>query len=193
MINQKLNQELEYVRKTFFPRWDKGGEWRIRRFWHLPCRGKYDTDSKTILLRSILENKDDLHHLLIHEICHCASNYHGKRYQDRYLKAKTRAEEIGREGLVKKMIEELSMLRQKNDLLVHRYVYQQIADWTLDRPEIPLKKMLTYVAREKGMYLCEFLKRYKRAKEVCLSGKAFAREEKKNRKRFEELRKEVNP
>jgi len=191
MVSQWLNQEFEYIKRTFFPRWDKKRKWKIRKVWHLPCGGKYDTDSKTILLRSSLEDgdKDNLHRLLIHEICHCASNYHGKRYQDRYSKAKTRAEEIGREGLLKQMIEELSMLGQKKEPFDHRYTYQQIADWTLERPEIPWKKMLTYVARERGMYLHEFLKRYKRAKEVCLTEKAYAREEKKARKRFEELTK----
>lgn len=186
MKRKSIKEEFEYIRRLFFPMWDKKGEWKVKRLWHLPCGGKYDTDSKTILLRSILKNKDDQHRLLIHEICHCASNYHGKRFQDRYLKAKTRAEEIGREGLVKKMIKELSMLKQKKEPC--DYTYQRITDWALEYPEMPWKKMLKYVARERGMYLHEFLSRYKRAKEICLSEKADARQEKKSRKRFEELK-----
>lgn len=116
MDKLNLAHEFEYIRETFFPRWDRKREWNIKAVQRLPdgaVKGFYDDVSKAILIPQWLlsKNQDWLHSVLIHEISHCASIYHGKRFQKRYSKAGDEAKRIGRKLLANFIFFELEQIR----------------------------------------------------------------------------------
>jgi hypothetical protein len=104
--NRLLKDAFQYVRKTFFPNWDRKKEWRV---YYLPqfkteydrsrdkffkeigiahLMGKSDVigecieDLKYIYIYEIPDDLDALHELLIHEICHIKASGHGKRWME---------------------------------------------------------------------------------------------------------------
>jgi hypothetical protein len=185
MDNRKLKKEFEYIRNTFFPQWDRKREWSIKRVWHLPSHGKYDNVSKRILIQFISGDRIDLYRLLIHEICHCVSDYHGKRFLDRLLRAKLRANELGLKMVANAIQNDIDMCTKNREPFDN--TYQMIEDAVMDIPNISWRNLLKYVARQRGRYPKEFLKRYKRAKKVFLSAKKFWKEEREARIKFEKI------
>ncbi len=99
-----LQEEFEYVRKTFFPRWDQKMEWKVADggmnvdLWAFTKR-----DEKLIILYNELPNRAAIRSLMIHEICHAMNvpeslegdDEHGREWQRDMLKAGHRAAELG--------------------------------------------------------------------------------------------------
>lgn len=169
----RLKTSFEFVRISFFPKWDKNQEWNIKRVWHLPAQGKCDRISKNILIKEISPEEDELHCIVIHEICHASSSpYHGKRWQERMFKAGERAERLGFKELSKLIDEEAKTYRQipKN---IHREAYDLIYDTVTAYPYIKFDNMIAHVAKEYGMYPKEFKKRFKRSRKIFRQAKEF--------------------
>jgi hypothetical protein len=185
MNNRKLRKEFEYVRKSFFPLWGKKREWRIKKVWHLPSKGRYDNINKRILIKFIPDDKEELYGLLIHEISHLASSYHGKKYLNRLSKARDRAKQLGLKTLAEIIQDDVRKYTECQEL--YDNTYQMIQDAVMDVPKISWTDLLRYAAHQRGMYPKEFLRRYKRAKKIFLSAKKEIKEEREAKARFEKI------
>lgn len=97
-----LQNAFQYVRQTFFPRWDRKRKWKVvqtRSCLESDGRKKEVGDvlatccdiNKCIFFNEIPENKDDLHALLIHEICHVSGRGHGNKWARNMNKAYVKA------------------------------------------------------------------------------------------------------
>lgn len=89
MGKMKIDQAAEYLRKNFFPRWDRAHKWKIRMCGlediHY-ANGLCDKETKTISIAYFGDY--GLEAFLIHEICHAVTDgYHGIRRQSRMEKA----------------------------------------------------------------------------------------------------------
>ena len=111
----RLQDAFQYVRKTFFPRWDKKGKWRVV---YLPEFKKRDEQQMAenlkrqgreypfklnigaicpnvgtdIIFYRIPANNSVLFEMLIHEICHALTNDgHGKKRLERMNAAYSKA------------------------------------------------------------------------------------------------------
>lgn len=149
----RLKRSFEFVRKIFFARWDKGQKWTIKMVSGLRYRGECNNRSKSILIRPSFGNEDELHQLLIHEICHAVTaSRHGKRWQDRMLKTSKRADEIGRKKLAERIRQDVG----NHFLFSPRFICEEIEDAVIDGPNISFGKLINSIARENGMYRNEF-------------------------------------
>ena len=79
----KLEKEFHSIKKQFFPRWDRAGQWKVSdkppkdRRHCLGLAGYCDMDNKTI--HAVNGASDSL--TLVHEICHAvASLSHEKKW-----------------------------------------------------------------------------------------------------------------
>lgn len=124
---KRLEDAFQYVRQTFFPRWDRKKEWFVEylppkfKKWHeedldrqikrdgLEDRYPFKTKlggicqdfRKCILIYTISKKDNALHLLLIHEICHAVSkDGHGEKWFEEMEKARGRALVINK-GLAK--------------------------------------------------------------------------------------------
>jgi len=113
----RLQDAFQYVRKTFFPRWDRKKEWTVV---YLPEFKKRDEQrmaedirlkglqgaypfklnitaicpgvGKCIIVYRIPKNNNELYELLIHEICHAISkDGHRKKWVEKMNVAYSRA------------------------------------------------------------------------------------------------------
>ena len=105
MNGSRLNRAVEYVRNTFFRRWDKIRQWKVKVIPNAPFIGKVNFPKKEIYIRNVSKSDEELHFLLIHEICHAVTGgSHGKKWFNRMLRASKIARGLGRDKL-SKMIE----------------------------------------------------------------------------------------
>jgi hypothetical protein len=87
-----------------------------------------------------LTQKQSLHHLLIHEICHAIIEEtlpHGKKWRERMLKASQRAYELGRMRLARKMLEEVKLGKlnekaEKKEVEEHRKFIKKLKNHHLN-------------------------------------------------------------
>ncbi|MGC9323354.1 MAG: hypothetical protein ACP5G0_01270 [Desulfomonilia bacterium] len=92
----RLKNAFEYVRKIFFPSWDRDGKWIIRLAPEQTAHGYCDAQSNTIFLRRVSEDRQRLIESIIHEVCHATSSpTHGRRWRFCMFKAAAVAETIG--------------------------------------------------------------------------------------------------
>jgi hypothetical protein len=121
--SNRLKKSSEFVRKEFFPRWDKKREWTIRKLTKKdlkelkikgPCRGRCERKIKTILIRFLSHfqhNQNSLYFLLIHEICHAVTTgHHWARWRKRMLRASERARRKGNKELSNMILHDLKKL-----------------------------------------------------------------------------------
>jgi hypothetical protein len=168
-----LNKSFEFVRKVFFPRWDRDSRWRIKRVWHLPAQGRCDRTSRNILIKAPPPREDELHCLLIHEICHAVSSpYHGGRWQKRMMKASDQASRIGRADLMRMLDGEVKGQRliPRN---IDREAYDLIYDTVTAFPYIKFNSLIVRAANEYGIYPGEFRRRFKKCRKIFNQAKEF--------------------
>jgi len=168
-VEDRLQEAFDYVRETFFPQWDRKRQWTVRLNEFAPYYGQADPKTKIITLNYVSDNDGYLHRLLVHEICHVvAAQQHGKRWQERYLKAATTAKEVGREHLATLIAEDIEIYTSpdKQVPMTATDIYRRIEDILLAVPTIQYEDLISRVAWEYGMLPPEFLKRYKRCREV---------------------------
>ncbi len=157
------------VRAVFFPRWDSEGAWSAREVRDLPAKGKCDRRRKTLLLRRASRDDDALHCLLIHEISHAVTDdYHSKRWLARYRKAAERAERMGRHHLASLILEEAELYAHPENCIRTdaKTVYALIRQFVRANPHIPFNIAIKVIAMSEAQYPWEFLKKWKRSREV---------------------------
>lgn len=110
----RLKKEFEYIRGTFFPKWYEGKRWRIKKGpLPPPAQGWCKRERREITIGYIPTIKNSLYSLLIHETCHAITySYHGKRFQERMLKAARGADRIGNAILGNMIRHDLNRIRQ---------------------------------------------------------------------------------
>lgn len=158
-----------FIRKTFFPRWDKEGQWIVKESENLPSQGLCDLKKKAIFLQYLPEKDNDLYEILIHEICHAVTDGgHGRKWLTRMLKASDIAKEIGYEQLSKLVHEQVEQYSdpEKYIRVGAREIYTLIEDWAFENPDLTYSKMIEAVAAHFGLYPKELEKAYKRCKIV---------------------------
>lgn len=166
LTGDRLQTAFEYIRKTYFPRWDKKGQWTVSYKGDLPSTGSCDIKNKAIFLDTAPAKDDKLHFLLIHEICHAVTTQsHGKKWKSRMLKASAKAKELGHKEISKMLHENVEIYNKSNKIKAFD-VYQLIDEWTTENPDVPYDELIKGVAGYFGCYPEELEEDYKRCKTV---------------------------
>ena len=164
----RFKEAVDYVKKTFFPQWDRSQAWAIKYSPDHPevefCQGKCCPEIKTIYLGMMPDDDTELHALLIHEICHALSDGHGKTWQQRFLKAANQADRIGNNKLSQMINREVESYRNTTKIMADT-VYGRVTDVVLDTyGEISFERIRHMVAHYVGGY--DSANRYKRLRKV---------------------------
>jgi len=168
-MSDRLHEAFAYVRSTFFPLWDRGAEWTVSEVVDLPVNGKSDERKKRIVVHVVADNDDDLHLLLIHEICHAVtSTSHGKKWLDRLMKAGDRARLIGREALADLLYDEVERYAKSDRRLkvIAELIYNTIEDLVFYNPSATYAEVIDTIAVQFGFYRGELLEKYTHCQEV---------------------------
>ncbi|MBN2381432.1 hypothetical protein JXQ70_00985 [bacterium] len=168
MISQEneLQKAFEYVRKTYFPRWDKGGEWSVQLDPGLRLEGECIIKEKKIKVQSVSNNKIELYHLLIHEICHTSALGHKKKWLNRMLKKAEIAERVGELELSISLKNEVDS-EINADYPTPNDVYNNVVDWVNEAQGDASYEYIIYsVAKMIGFMPHELEERYKECRKV---------------------------
>ena len=93
---EELEVAFQKVKQNYFPRWDRAGEWKIKKMeMHFTCgkkmrtrffQGRCEPWTKTIFI-VFTSNIETLEGIIIHEVCHAiAGTLHTNRWKERMLK-----------------------------------------------------------------------------------------------------------
>jgi hypothetical protein len=167
MMNPETEQRFDYIRTTFFPRWDRAHKWTVGDK-HADCQGYgyCDTEGKQIIVKPDSPHGQDV--TLIHEITHAvASIYHGKKWRRRMEKAAQKAESLRLRELADGIREECTDYRDKCIKPTATMVYNQVEDAVRDKHgERSFEKVVEFVADSNGMTSKTLLAKYKRLRKV---------------------------
>jgi hypothetical protein len=169
MDAERLQDAFLYVRKTFFPRWDRNAEWTVGRVADLPVNGRSDEANKIITIHAVSEDDDELCFLLVHEICHAvAGTGHGKKWLNRLKKAGDTAKLIGRDRLGDLIYDEVERYArsEKQIKVVAELIYNTIEDTVFYNPSASYEDVIDSVAMQFGFYRDELNEKYTRCREV---------------------------
>jgi len=171
---QRLQEAFEYVRKTFFSRWDKKSEWIVIHDSKFPGVGRCRSEDKTIEVKFVPQNDGELKLLLIHEICHSSASGHGKKWSSRMLKAATRAEKAGCSNvadLIRKNVAETEKAASVNASLVYDCIRLRLI--LGDKLDESYEDFINSVACGVGMYPDELEKKFKQCRKIYNKGYRF--------------------
>jgi hypothetical protein len=154
------------VRRDYFPRWDRAGEWRLTLGTPGRCQGRCDDERRRVRIGARHDDPAERDALLIHEICHAVADPgHAGKWLRRMRRAAEHAEALGNRRLAEVLLAEVRDYENAPRETV-AYGYQQLADWTAERPDLPYTAVRNAVAADLGMTVAEFEKRYRRARRV---------------------------
>ena len=167
----KLMDAFQFVRKTFFPRWDRNYQWRIYLDSDLPSLGRCNVQGKEMFLRGLQKDEDELHFLIIHEICHVAAKGalgHNKNWYSRMEKAAEKAKDLGYEKLAEKIYADVALYRDSEpESRSCEPVYGRICDIVIDtKASLSFEEVLQSMASEMGLYPEDVLRDCKKIKKV---------------------------
>ena len=172
-MGMDLEQASEYVRKYFFPRWDKKRQWVIKEVPDFPSFGLCDKKTKTISIGGwyiSTANDQSLLKLLIHEVAHASTGAnHGKKWLNRMQKAAETAKKLGHEQLTKILYEEIENYAPDKVLTVNAtMIYDAIEDFVMnpDNYAVTFDDTIKKVAISFGNYPEELVESYKLCKKV---------------------------
>jgi hypothetical protein len=158
--NDHLQRSYQYIRRCFFPRWDRQRCWTVSAIPDLPSDGRCDTKARRIYVRACRRiDIDHLHLLLIHEICHAFHPNHGEKWCRRLQKAAETARRLGRSRLAALLDHECTEYHTDR-MATAPEVYQRIRDTVHRFPHVPYGDLIRYLAWEEGLYQAEFEKKY---------------------------------
>lgn len=164
MSLKDYEREFDYVRQTYFPRWDRKKEWKLQVLEDVDgAEGQCRYESKTIKIRYTVESR--LRLLFIHEIAHAAASVgHDKKWQARMEKAAQKAETIGEFELSGEIRKEIEGYEDPENLRpTAAIIYQQIEDTVRDSSTgLPFEAVMDHIRRHYGMSRPDFLTKYKR-------------------------------
>ena len=182
----RLHNEFEYVRTTFFPHWDTGRQWDIRYVPKSPSGGRALPDTKIIGLSSVPEDIDSLYLVIIHEICHAATQSgHSKKWIRRLGTARDKAKELGMLSLSEKLQQEINYYSDptRSTSLTAVNVYGNIRAFVMvavmESRSHRYEKIIRDVAHGFGLYPSELEGLFKKCREVYAKSLKEAKETKK--------------
>jgi len=109
----RLKNSFEIIKRNFFPKWDLGNDWVVKKDSKLHSLGWCERSIKTITIRYIPYNQNRLYWFLIHEICHAVStDSHGRKWGQEMLRASKLALEKGNGELLKMILNDLEKLNR---------------------------------------------------------------------------------
>lgn len=117
-VRNRLKDSFEFVRKDFFPKWDKKKDWLVKKFVELAegaegLQGICERKDKTILITYLPHNENSLYWILIHEICHAIStDLHGRKWRNRMVRASETAKRKGNKQLSRMILYDLEKLNR---------------------------------------------------------------------------------
>ncbi|AFM26028.1 hypothetical protein [Desulfomonile tiedjei] len=165
-----VKAEYDYIRSTFFPKWNRKGEWKLEivpRFEDTNDEGFCDWTTKTIKICANPEMPIQV--LLIHEIAHAVSrcrDAHQTPWLTRMEKAAKKADTIGMKDLAQMIRNDRELY---TDVPVFRpsLIYNAITDAVVAAPQADFDQIINHVNEYHGNYSKqEFLKKFKRARQV---------------------------
>lgn len=157
-----LQDAVKYVRRTFFPNWDKKQQWKI-----FECTeyldtirerrvgGECNTKEKTIKVNMacITENPNELHVLLIHEICHCITKGHGKGWQNKMFSKAEIAKKIGNIKLskrIKKDVHNTTIIEWYEEHRLEVRIHGRISECLRQYPSISFDELMKIMIKDYG-------------------------------------------
>ncbi|MBI5444667.1 MAG: hypothetical protein HY900_26060 [Deltaproteobacteria bacterium] len=106
---------FEQVRAQFFPEWDRRRRWRVRvvRDDAHVVIASFEPAQRELQVRPTMASMDSdtVEALLVHEIAHHVSLWHGAKWQRRMLEAADAAESFGNDILAEKLRYDVEMYR----------------------------------------------------------------------------------
>lgn len=155
-----LSREFAYIRKVFFPNWDRTKSWRVRNGVRsiYSESGYCDKEIKTIYVNMAqIGGTTELRLVLIHEICHAiAGPYHGTTWRNRMRKAERSARRTGLEklaDLVRSEIYEYEVIedfKRQTGWSLQKEVYSAVRAALIDRPDTTYEEVVRLVADAVG-------------------------------------------
>jgi len=152
---ERVQEAYQYVRSTFFPRWDKMGEWIVEVSPNLniyeeflsPCFKAFKSANshnyKTRTLHTIPESEDQLYLMLIHIICDCIyGRKHNSNWCQRMYAASDTALRIGHDELFELIWREVDKYGKWNP----NNVYYLIKSAVYERPHASEESIVREVA-----------------------------------------------
>ncbi len=140
-----------FIRKTFFPRWDRERQWRIVADSQMIAMGKCFRDSRLIKIPYITSREDDLYELLIHEICHAVTDdYHSRRWKARMLKAAEKAENIGFPSLGEVLRRNILGYNETVGSISAACIYSRVEEYLRESPNLAYLDVVEGIACELG-------------------------------------------
>jgi hypothetical protein len=188
-----LQEEFEFIRKTFFPEWDKAHEWSVSEPEFTASDGlggisgaHCDSENKTIVVPKFppsFEDRVDLRAMLIHETCHAVGcKDHGSDWQEQMLQHADRAKKLlPRSALASKLREEVRRHRivfakkKYPDERVYRQIFE-IVNILCPGPNCTLEAAIDCVRPEYGLSRAKFLGRFKDSRRVFEQSKEYIAE-----------------
>lgn len=165
MEEGEFQDMFEQIKREFFPKWDRKGEWKTE--WVSDINGalgKCDIATKTILMTYPCRK------MFIHEICHAvADGGHTKRWSNRLLKAAKRADELGYTELGKSLFDEHQLYEFNSYTPTAAITYETIEDIASESGQ-PYEQVIDYCARDIGMTVTEFEQKYRLCKRAYRKG-----------------------
>ena len=168
----RLDNAFEFVRSTFFPRWDTNRQWKVKYAPGLPGGGRADPDTKIIFLASVPNELDLLYLLLIHEICHPATQSgHSKKWIKRLGTVRDKANKLGMFTLSEKLQQEINLYANPTNMmsLTAKNVYSSIRDYVIvaviEERSHGYEKIMKAVAKGYGLYPHEIKQLFKKCRE----------------------------
>ena len=160
-----LLQSYKSVRNTFFPRWDKAEKWKVVIKSDLPGIARCVLTNKTIIIRKVPGDRDELDRLLIHEICHSSCHLHASKWFKRMLNAAEIAEAVGRKALSELLLKDIENYKHRTKLTAN-LAYRMIKERISEAFGSTYQEVIDFVSSAIGRYPNEFEARYKRSRAV---------------------------
>lgn len=189
---RRLRQAFEYVRKTFFPTWDRKQEWKLRKDKKLSrysLEARCFSDLKTIIIGQVPEEDTDLYHLIIHEICHSSKSYfgHANGWRERFLTKAQIARKLSLTNLAQKIEEQVEKYRKEEAMMkgisFSQFYCKESEECFLQNgwpSNTSYYEFLRHISSTSGMPPREFEKKCKKIKQVFYQTREKAR-------RYEEI------
>jgi hypothetical protein len=172
-----FTERVEFVRSTFFPRWDRKRRWQFAEVDDLDgSQGRCDREVKTIRILAGMATGDELLALVIHEIGHAASNdYHGGRWLRTMEAAAEIADAKGLAAIASLLRQQISGYRD-GFRMTAAMIYGEVENCVVGAPQITFPQVVDFLRRGYGMSQDQFLRRFRRAERVFEKAQQEARE-----------------
>jgi hypothetical protein len=154
----ELQNSFEQIKREFFPKWDRLGEWKIE--WASEndmhgSQGKCCSEKKVILVSYLS------YELIIHEICHAiAGPHHGKTWANRFLKAANHAGRIGHIELHNSIINECNLYELEIARITAQVIYQRIEDAAAETG-LSYEQVIDFCSLDIGMSIDELQNKFR--------------------------------